>query len=222
MSERITISDLSNFDRSFGEVGFRCGPRTGQKRRSKADMEWYVARRFLKAAINAGRLNVPFIIRQGNPPTEPDFVLKCKTSLVFLEITEATCEADQKEMTAFEASGRPAVLLGEFGGRFKNGGANPERAWAGDIIDAILRKMGKSIFKASDSDRHLVIYPNSNASSLICDAEDELSAAQYLKAEIVRMREEIKQAANGCRIHVLGKECLFYNVMDEFAMYKMS
>jgi hypothetical protein len=79
------------------------------------------------------------------------------TTVDLLEVTEATDEADQKGMTAFERSRKSAALLGEFGGRFADGASRPGFAWAADIVDAIRRKDGKAIFQDLPTRRHLLV-----------------------------------------------------------------
>jgi hypothetical protein len=65
------------------------------------------------------------------------------------------------------------MMLGEFGGRFSDGASRPGLVWASDIVDAIRRKSGKSIFRTSLTGRHLIIYPSSNASFLLSEEHEE-------------------------------------------------
>ena len=51
-----------------------------------------------------------------------------------VEITEATDESDQREMTAFERSGKRVALLGHSGGRFSRGASRPGLVWASDVV----------------------------------------------------------------------------------------
>src|SRR4029077_11354535 len=124
------------------------------------------------------------------------------------EATEATVPADQKEMTARELSPKTHTMPGEFGARFKGGAGNPGIAWATDIVTAIGRKSGKVIFRDSSVARHLIIYPNSNASLLLGDKVDELDAIDKLRAEIAKDAAALSEIANGCVVHVLGKHSL--------------
>jgi hypothetical protein len=211
---QIEISDYANFDTAFGETGMVVGPRTGSSKRSKDEKEWWVARRFLKAAIPERVFTLSLSIRKGQPP-EPDFVLEQGNGSAWLEITEASDEADQKEMTTIEISNESAVLRGTFGGRFKDGASQPGRAWATDVVNAIERKARKTIFSTSGSCRHLVVYPNSNAASLLSDAEGELTAMEYLRDVIFDRRESLVQTTNGCLIHVLGAEYVFFDVVGD-------
>ena len=180
----VKVSNLVSFCSAFGSLGLRVGRRTGPGRRTQDDKEWFVVRHFLKAGLFTGIFEAPISVQKRNPP-EPDFALELNNGDTgFLEITEATDPADQREMTVFERSKSPAMLLGDFGGRFSGGASQPGRAWALDVLDAIKRKAGKAIFSQSDVPRHLIIYPNSNASSLLFDDEGEHAAIGYLNEAI--------------------------------------
>jgi hypothetical protein len=209
----VKVPDVASFCTAFGSLGLIVGPRTGVGKRSQDDKEWFVVRRFLKAGLRAGIFEVPISVQKRNPP-EPDFALELNDGDAgFFEITEATDSADQKEMTAFEHSKKPAMLLGELGGRFSGGASQPGLAWASDVLNAILRKDGKAIFSRSDSHRHLIIYPNSNASDLLFDDEAELAAFRYLNDAIETNRCIYVQAARGCLVHVLGKEYVYFDLL---------
>jgi hypothetical protein len=83
-----------------------------------------------------------------------------------------------------------------------------------DISAAALnRKRGKAIFKEGDAGRHLVIYPNSNASSLVSDVEDEQTAFGFLGELIEVNLSSYVEASNGCLVHVLGKELVGFDVL---------
>jgi hypothetical protein len=131
-----------------------------------------------------------------------------------VEITEATDESDQREMTAFERSGKRVALLGHSGGRFSRGASRPGLVWASDVVTAIKRKEGKVIFKHSPAARHLIIYPNSNASILLSDQddEDEQEAICNLR-EAIDNAELLTQTTNGCLVHVLGKRHICIDVV---------
>ncbi len=107
------------------------------------------------------------------------------------------------------------MLLGEFGGRFSDGASQPGRAWASDVTDAINRKRGKAIFVKSSIGRHLVIYPNSNASALLNDVEDEHEAFGILGELIEMDLDGYIQTANGCLVHVLGKALVGFDVLGK-------
>jgi len=136
-----------------------------------------------------------------------------------VEITEATDPADQREMTESELRKKSKRLPGDFGGRFSGGASQPGKAWASDVLDAIKRKTGKAIFVRSDANRHLVIYPNSNA-SLLCDDDHELGAFGFLKVAIEMSRDTYIKAANGCTVHVLGKEYVYFDILGKTELVK--
>jgi hypothetical protein len=212
MTETVNVPDLVGLCAAFGPLGSRVGPRTGGDKRTQDETEWFVVRRFLRVALRDGVLKAPISIQKQNPPL-PDFGLQFGDAIAHLEITEATDPADQREMTAFERSGKSMMLLGEFGGRFSEGASQPGRTWASDVIDAINRKRGKAIFEKSDTGRHLVIYPNSNASALVNDAEDERAAFGFLGELIETNLSEYLGATNGCLVHVVGKELVGFDIL---------
>jgi hypothetical protein len=215
---RIQISSFEDVEAATELVGLPVGPRTGSNRRTKEKKEWYVALGFLRTTVPAQIFSLPFAIRNGCPPDGPDFVMTREASndaIALVEITEATDEADQEEATALERSGKSAILLGEIGGRFADGASRPGLVWASDIVDAIKRKTGKLIFKHLAVARHLIVYPNSNASFLLFDSDDELSAIQNLRDEITNDLDSLARIANGCLVHVLGKYNVCIDVIGE-------
>ena len=58
-----------------------------------------------------------------------------------------------------------------------------------------------------------MIYPNSNASSLVNDAEDEQAAFGFLEELIEVNLSGFVEATNGCLVHVLGKELVGFDVL---------
>src|SRR5262245_24664468 len=212
------IWSLADLDRVTASVG-QVGPRTGRAKRTKKQMEWFVLSQFLEKAIPDGIFKLPIAGRNGSRAgEEPDFVLmRAGTNevIALVEITEATNEADQREMTKFERSGERMALLGHSGGRFPRGAARPGLAWASDIVAAIKRKASKVIFKHSPAVRHLIIYPNSNASFLLSDQDDqdEQEAINYLREAIDIAGNDLAKVTNGCLVHVLGKRHICINVV---------
>jgi hypothetical protein len=209
-----SLADLERVTDSVGQVG----PRTGPGKRTKRQKEWYVFCRFLEKAIPADIVTLPVKGRYGCPPREPDFVLMRPGTadvIALVEITEATDEADQREMTAFERSPKRMALVGTFGGRFPRGAARPGLAWASDIVAAIKRKASRVIFKHSPAARHLIIYPNSNASFLLSDQDDqdEQEAINYLREAIDSAGNDLVKVTNGCLVHVLGKRHICIDVV---------
>jgi hypothetical protein len=213
MTQIVEIRRLEELDCAAQKVGLPVGPRTG---RSKEKKEWYVALGFLRATIPFRLVELPITVRNGTPPDEPDFVMTRGGSTVgLIEITEATVEADQKEMTLIQRSTEKRAMPGKFGGRFKGGASRPELAWATDVVDAIGRKSGKAIFRDSSAARHLIVYPNSNASFLLDDEDHEREAVDALRAEIAKDTTALSHTANGCLVHVLGKHLLCFDALRE-------
>jgi hypothetical protein len=208
-----TPNDLNRIGRA---VGLPVGSRTG---RSKEKKEWYVLLNFLKDVIPTGMFNLPMSVRNGTPPDEPDFIMWREDATVgLIEITEATDEADQKGMTAFERSGKSAALVGEFGGRFADGAARPGLAWAADVVDSIKRKRGKAIYQSAHVARHLLIYPNSNASFLLFDQDDEREAVNDLRAEVMKYGGTLARLVNGCAVHILGGYLICIDALGEMRL----
>jgi hypothetical protein len=214
VTTNIRIDRFDLFDAAFGEIGLKVGPRTGPEKRTQDDKEWYVARIFLREAIRAKRLHVPLSIEKAHPP-KPDFVIRGDCCDAYLEITEASDESDQREMTKMESSDEEAILLGAYGGRFRDGASEPGHAWASDVANAIERKAKKAIFAKSKVVRHLVIYPNSNASFLLFDEDDERRAFSLFRRYPLAALQSLRQMANGCFVHILGKEVTFFDILGE-------
>jgi hypothetical protein len=152
---------------------------------------------------------------------EPDFVVCREPATVgWIEVTEATDEADQKEMTAFERSGKSVALVGTFGGRFADGAARPGLAWAADVVGSIKRKSGKAIYQSTHVARHLLIYPNSNASLLLFDQDDEREAVDFLRAEVLKCDDTLALArvVNGCAVHILGGYLVCIDALGEMRL----
>jgi hypothetical protein len=211
----VEIGCLEDLERIPELVCLPVGPRT---KRTTEKREWYVVHGFLKATIPLGMFELPITVRNGIPPDEPDFVMSSSgTTVGLIEVTEATNEADQAEMTAFERSKKKVALLGEFGGRFADGASRPGIAWATDIVDAIRRKSGKVIFRSSSAARHLLIYPNSNASMLLSSEEDEREAVDHLRALIAK-ELTIACTANGCLVHIVGGYLMCLDALSEMTI----
>lgn len=215
----VALSKLSEFDAAFGTLGTNVGPRTGPGKRTQDSKEWFVLRRFMFPALSAQMFEFPITIAKTEPPA-PDFAIAHGVASMeaLIEITEATHPKDQREMTKFEESDEGYMLLGDFGGRFAGGASQPKFVWAADILDAVLRKIDKSICSQNSPDRHLVVYPNSNASQLIFDEADERDAFAHLKEKLETERTRHVKALNGCQVHVLGKALVGFDLMGQFSL----
>jgi hypothetical protein len=214
MTLTVRIRCAEDLDVAAHAVGLPVGPRIG---RSKDKKEWYVLLRFLWATIPCGLIEPPITVRKGNPDEpdfEPDFVMaRGESTIGLFEITEATMKCDQREMTAIERSGKSVAMPGDFGGRFKCGASRPELSWAKDIVCAIRRKRDKKIFQDSSVARHLLIYPNSNASRLLSDEDHERQAVNVLGAEVSKDAAALSKMANGCLVHVLDEHSVCFDVL---------
>lgn len=208
MTQKVGIESPAGFDAAFGKLGLKVGPRTGPNKRSQDDTEWYVLRRFLKPAVLDGYFRCPLNIMKRE---SPDFELETEEFTAWVEITEATINSDQIEMTKVETSDSDTVLMGDCGGRFADGAAGnlPERVWAADIIRALRRKRTKAIFQSLRAHRHLVVYVNSNAGILV----DELEAYSLLREVLAKHQSPLLRMTNGGAGHILGKEALFLDLL---------
>lgn len=215
------MSGLAGFGAAFGSLGLKVGPRTGAGKRSQADTEWFVVRRFLEVALGSGIFVAPFSIERTAPPA-PDFTVRFGSGdiVAFVEITEATHPDDQREMTEFERSNQSAMLIGDYGGRFADGASQPGWVWASDIVDALERKNGKAIYTPSDKRRHLVIYPNSNASALLFDRNAERVAFGLLLEAVASRQNDYVKLVNGCSVHVLGKDHVCFDILGNVKLVR--
>jgi hypothetical protein len=223
-AQSFKISSLEDLGRVAALGGLPVGPRTGPSKRTQAKKELYVIIKFLREAIPAGIFEPPIAIRAGCQfNDEPDFVVTRGGSadvLGLVEITEATNEPDQREMTLSEYSGKPTIL-GQFGGRFSGGASRSGLVWASDVVEAIKRKRGKVIFRNSPAARHLIVYPNSNASILLFKDLDEVEAIGNLREAIAKEAASLAQTTNGCLVHILGKYHVCVDVLGNMTLLPM-
>ena len=215
----VRITRREDFEAAFGNLGAKVGPRVGSTKRTQDEKEWFVLRRFVERTLGTEILGFPVVFEKVQPP-KPDFEVRYGEAdkLALIEITEATHPGDQKEMTDFAKSDKSASLLGAFGGRFAEGASQPKFAWASDILDAITRKQKKPICSTLAGERHLIIYPNSNASFLLFDEGDEREAFAHLRSSVSDRGSVYAQALNGCKVHVLGKELLCVDLFGIFGL----
>jgi hypothetical protein len=153
-------TDLS---RVFDELGIRVGPRTGFYARTHDEKEWWCLRRYIFTLSAAGQLEFPISIEKSE---RPDFRCTFASRHLGIEVVEATHPSDQREMTEFERT-KVIVLLGTYGGRFKSGAGNPERAWRADVLRQVRAKSRAiNAYPNRIPEYALVLYTNSNAGTL--------------------------------------------------------
>jgi len=215
----VRVTRPEDFEMAFGSVGVKVGSHVGPNKRTQDEEEWFVLRRFMARTLGTEMFGFPVVFEKVQPP-RPDFAVRYgkEDKVALIEITEATHPTDQREMTRFAKSNKSASLLGEFGGRFVEGASQPKFAWASDILDAIARKQQKSICSTLTGERHLIVYPNSNASFLLFDEDDEREAFTHLLSSVSDRGSGYAQALNGCKVHVLGKELL---CVDLFGIFRL-
>lgn len=205
----IHICNVERFDCAFGNVGLKVRLRADG--RTHDEKEWYALRRFLKCALSEGYFKCPVSIEKASPPN-PDFCIDLGGIEAWVEITEATSNADQIEMAKIAESDSETILNGEFGGRYAEGafGNRPERDWAADILRAIRRKRKKTVFSGGDLPAHLVVYVNSNPGELV----DESRALAELYESFGRVGALVRRMVNGALIHVVGRKHVGIDVLD--------
>lgn len=132
--------------------------RSRRERRHQAHKEWYCARRYLVGLAVAGYLQFPLTIRKAE---SPDFLLEWPDGRTTgLEITEATTEAFQRDLTGTERSGEAQPLAPPEGWA----GDEPERALAQIVrmsIQSKARKIARSSAWRKASRHDLLLYDNS-------------------------------------------------------------
>ncbi len=164
----LIVASLVDLPEAFGELGIRVGPRKGASARTHDEKEWWCFRRYLFTLAGIGQVFFPISVRKSE---SPDFRCEFGPRQIGVEVTEATDQRDQRELTRIAQQEKP-VLLGSLGGRFPNGagGDAPERAWRADILKAVAVKVKKlPSWPEPMPEYDLLLYTSSNAGSLISD-----------------------------------------------------
>jgi hypothetical protein len=206
------IDCLEDVQRVRREVGlpFPCNATSPD---SKAKREHYVLLAFLvEASMASNLIPTPIKLRQGNPPDEPDFVAECGSTPTWFEVTEASDTADRQENAKLLRSHQETIFIGEFGGRFADGIVDAVKPWIGDIVAAIERKTTKVVCRTSHIARHILIYPNSNASYWM-DEREERRAFGNLRASLALKQEQLPITVNGCWVHVVGRHFVAFDIL---------
>ena len=205
------IDSVEDIQRVRQELSLQAG--SGHTRKSVRKYHVFIGF-LLEAAMASTLIQKPINFRQGNQPHEPDFVALCGSKSTWFEITEAGHPADQREHTEFVRSQQETILLGEHRGRFADGVIDFARPWIGDILAAVELKTGdnKLICQASPVDRHLLIYPNSNNSTLLDGEAEERKAFVALRRALTLKHLTRVMTVNDCRVHVVGKHFVGFDV----------
>jgi hypothetical protein len=203
------IDSVEDIQRVHQELSLQAGSGT-----RKSVRKYHVLIGFLlEAAMASTLIQKPINFRQGNPSHEPDFVALCCSKSTWFEITEAGHPADQREHAEFVRSQHETILLGEHRGRFADGAVDLARPWIEDILAAVETCDNKLICRASPVDRHLLIYPNSNTSTLLDGEAEERKAFVALRRALALKHVTRVMTVNDCRVHVVGKHFVGFDVL---------
>ncbi|HKI97512.1 MAG TPA: hypothetical protein VKB51_03455 [bacterium] len=106
--------------RLLGWIDDRVPPRAKRERRHQDHMEWYCLRGYLLALAASGQVAYPLTVRKSQ---SPDFLLEGPDGAVTgVEVTEATTEAFQRELSATEGQSGPHPI-------------GPPEGWAGNEVE---------------------------------------------------------------------------------------
>ncbi len=135
--------ELTTFDSAehlldyFRSVGEMVGPRKGPSKRTHDQKELYNLRQYLPTLAANGHLRFPLTVEKGE---SPDFLLTDGVSKKWgLEVTEATTQEWQREMTVTEGDETSLQPLGRDGWA----GNSAERETCAAILRAMRRKARK-------------------------------------------------------------------------------
>ncbi|MEE9588228.1 MAG: hypothetical protein V3V97_09425 [Hyphomicrobiaceae bacterium] len=154
------------------------------------EQEIFLLRRYLLTLSAYDRLAFPMTMSKDE---SPDFICCCNGVTFGIEVTEATCPTDQRDMTLRQEK-KGAHLIGALDGRFGGGayGTEPERACVDDVLTAVRRKVRKIVEGKYDKPGDnlkwfdLLIYPSGNASFYAHSDEVMERLSQSLSVEFWR------------------------------------
>lgn len=133
----VTFGSTKELVDYFRSVGATVGPRKGPNKRSHDQKEFYNLRQYLPTLAANGHLQFPVTLEKGE---SPDFLLTNSVSKTWgLEITEATTQALQRELTITEGDESSVRPLGRDG----SAGNSAERETCAAILRAMRRKAKK-------------------------------------------------------------------------------
>lgn len=184
---------FETFSETLGGIGAWVGPRLGPDRRTKEQRELFCLRRYLVALKLRQQLSYPFTVTHLAAGAGPDFLLRFQgQSPVGLEVTEASDEAHQREMTESEDSGDLCM----------------HEIWPEEVIEAIGDAIRKKLNKGADGcygregPCDLLIYDNTRSGDFVDYPGAVLNALHAPNgwSEIFR------------RIHILCGETIHFDV----------
>lgn len=191
---KLLLSKNSNVRKEFGTLGASVGPRRGPDRRTKDQKEWYCLRRYLLTLAAHDLLSYPVEIAKSE---RPDFLVDAHHGI---EVTEATEEDWQRELTESEAGGDDDPAEAELIGDDGFVGEQPERDWCAAIIRAINSKvdsLNSPDYPVTSCD--LLVYVNSRMSNVV----HEERAIEVLTVAAASQLERWKACARLRRVAVL-------------------
>lgn len=191
------------FTDDLGSIGAWVGPRTGPDKRTHGEKEDYVLRRLLVAWKETGRLEYPLEISATTDQKHaPDFILAWSNGeFLGVEVTEAGDESYQAWLTRTEDEDKVEAYR-------KDGyvGDEPERDAAGDILDAIRRKVAaynEGKYQTTDS-CDLLVYDNSET-GWMADKEEVVKSVGSPNDVLDRFRQ----------IHLVKEATVFLDLFGD-------
>ena len=105
------------------------------------------------------------------------------------------------------------ALCGSKSTWFEIGAVDFARPWIEDILAAVETCDNNLICRASPVDRHLLISPNSNTSTLLDGEAEERTAFVALRRALALKHVTRVMTVNDCRVHVVGKHFVGFDVL---------
>jgi hypothetical protein len=198
------IANSLELGKTFDTLGASVGPRRGPDRRTKDQKEWYCLRRYLLTLAAHDRLSYPLDISKSE---RPDFIVGSRG----VEVTEATEEDWQRELTESEASKGDCLTEAKLIGDDGFVGEQPEIDWCAAVTRAVNSKvdsLNSPSYPVASCD--LLIYVNSRMSLIV----DELRAIEVLAEASKREMERWKACARLGRIAILTNRRLLPNLLS--------
>lgn len=167
-------------------MGASVGSRRGPDRRTKDQKEWYCLRRYLLTLAAHELLIYPLNISKSE---RPDFLVDAPRDRYGIEVTEATEEDWQRELTESEDArndGLPNVArISEEG----FAGEQPERVWCATVIRAINSKidsLNDPSYPVVSCD--LLVYVNSRMTLVVGEARAFELLSEAIPPEMERWK----------------------------------